>query len=165
MLKGVNTELFGDAVPFGDPAWYQSYNSLYYNDTHRALRKQFREFTEEYLMGNIHEWDEAGQIPQEITIKQAIWVFWRFALVGHGLLHTLENVPGDLSLTTFMNLFCMTSFAESPQPVLFGALPVEQRSDYRLSTTVPTRKSDRRSSLTFSKGGKSFVWQSQSLLP
>lgn len=69
MLKGVNTELFGDAVPFGDPAWYQSYNSQYYNDTHRALRKQFREFTEEHLMGNIHEWDEAGQIPQEIYHK------------------------------------------------------------------------------------------------
>jgi len=69
MLKGVNTELFGDAVPFGDPAWYQSYNSLYYNDTHRVLRKQFREFTDEHLMDNVHDWDEAGQIPQEIYNK------------------------------------------------------------------------------------------------
>jgi len=69
LFKGVNTEIFGDANPFGDPAWYQSYNSPYYNDTHRVLREQIRKFTEEEVMPNVHDWDEAGQIPQEVYKK------------------------------------------------------------------------------------------------
>lgn len=62
----MNTEVFGDGNPFSDPAWYQAYNSPYYNDTHKQVRKQFRDFTEEHLMGNVHEWDEAGVIPKEV---------------------------------------------------------------------------------------------------
>lgn len=65
-LKSMNTEVFGDGNPFGDPAWYQAYNSPYYNESHKQLRKQFREFVDEKLMPNIHEWDEAGAIPKEI---------------------------------------------------------------------------------------------------
>lgn len=66
LLKGMNTEVFGDGNPFSDPAWYQAYNSPYYNETHKQVRKQFRDFTEEHLMGNVHEWDEAGVIPKEV---------------------------------------------------------------------------------------------------
>lgn len=65
----MNTELFGDAVPFGDPAWYQSYNSPYYNSTHRSLRKQLREYVDEHLIPNVHEWDEAGVIPREVYVQ------------------------------------------------------------------------------------------------
>lgn len=67
--QGMNTELFGEGNAFSDPAWYQSYNSPYYNDTHRKLRQMFREFVEEEIMPNCHEWDEAGVIPQEIYTK------------------------------------------------------------------------------------------------
>jgi len=66
MLKGMNTQVFGEGYPFGDPAWYQSFNSPYYNDTHKQLRKVFRDFTDEHLMDNVHEWDEAGKIPDEV---------------------------------------------------------------------------------------------------
>lgn len=69
MLKGMNTEVYGDGNAFSDPAWYQSYNSPYYNDTHKKIRKIFREFTEEHLMSNVHDWDEAGVIPQEVYLK------------------------------------------------------------------------------------------------
>jgi alkylation response protein AidB-like acyl-CoA dehydrogenase len=62
----MNTEVFGDGNAFGDPSWYQAYNSPYYNDTHKKIRKQFREFVEEELMGNVHEWDEQGVIPKEV---------------------------------------------------------------------------------------------------
>jgi len=65
-LKGMNTEVFGEGLPFSDPSWYQAFNSPYYNDTHKSLRKLFRDFTEEKLMPNIHEWDEAGAIPREV---------------------------------------------------------------------------------------------------
>ena len=29
---------FGDLVPYGDPAWYQRFNSPYYNESHRQWR-------------------------------------------------------------------------------------------------------------------------------
>lgn len=66
MLKNMNTEVFGDGNPFGDPCWYQAYNSPYYNDTHKKLRKLFRAFVEEKIMPYVHEWDEAGVIPPEM---------------------------------------------------------------------------------------------------
>lgn len=66
MMKNMNTEVFGDGNPFSDPGWYQAYNSPYYNDTHKKLRKFFRDYVEENLMANVHEWDEAGVIPKEI---------------------------------------------------------------------------------------------------
>jgi len=68
-FKGMNTEIFGDGYPFGDPSWYQAYNSPYYNDSHRSLRKHFRDFIEEHIMGNVHEWDEAGAIPKEVYLR------------------------------------------------------------------------------------------------
>merc|ERR1719230_449609 len=69
MLKEMNTEVFGDGNPFSDPSWYQSFNSPYYNDTHKFLRKKFRDYVDNELMGNVHEWDEAHQIPPEVYIE------------------------------------------------------------------------------------------------
>jgi alkylation response protein AidB-like acyl-CoA dehydrogenase len=66
LLKGVNTELFGDGHPFSDPSWYQAQNSPFYNDTHRALRKKLRDFTDEHVTPNCYDWDEAGSIPREV---------------------------------------------------------------------------------------------------
>jgi len=69
MLQGMNTEVYGDGLPFSDPSWYQAFNSPYYNDTHKSVRKIFREFTDDHLMDNVHEWDENGKIPEEIYLK------------------------------------------------------------------------------------------------
>jgi len=69
MLQGMNVEVFGEGIPFGDPSWYQAFNSPYYNETHKKVRQVFREFTDEHLMGEVHEWDEAGKIPEEIYIE------------------------------------------------------------------------------------------------
>jgi len=69
MLKGMNTEVYGEGLAFGDPSWYQAYNSPYYNDTHKMIRKIFREFTDEHLMENIHDWDEDGKIPKEVYVE------------------------------------------------------------------------------------------------
>jgi len=66
MLKGINTEMYGEGLPFGDPAWYQAYNSPYYNDTHKKVRQICREFCDEHIMDNVHDWDEEGKIPDEV---------------------------------------------------------------------------------------------------
>lgn len=64
-------ETFGDMVPFGDPMWYQDWQSPYYNDSHRAVRKFVREFVDKEITPNCHEWDEAKKIPKEMFIKAA----------------------------------------------------------------------------------------------
>eukprot|EP00928_Gymnodinium_smaydae_P055403 TRINITY_DN38964_c0_g1_i1.p1 TRINITY_DN38964_c0_g1~~TRINITY_DN38964_c0_g1_i1.p1 ORF type:complete len:459 (+),score=119.97 TRINITY_DN38964_c0_g1_i1:69-1445(+) len=69
---GVNVETFGDLNAFGDPCWYQAFNNPgYYNETHKQLRALLRDFVEEEVMPNVHEWDEAMQIPQEVYKKAA----------------------------------------------------------------------------------------------
>lgn len=69
---GVNTETFGDMNAFSDPGWYQAFNNPgYYNESHKKLRATCREFVEEEVMPNCHDWDEAGEIPQEVYKKIA----------------------------------------------------------------------------------------------
>ena len=63
---GVNTEIFGDGNPFADPSWYQTYNTVFYNESHKRLRGWMRNLCEKLLVPNITEWDEAGQIPLSI---------------------------------------------------------------------------------------------------
>ena len=69
MLKGMNTEVYGEGHPFGDPSWYQAYNTPYYNDTHKQFRKLMREYVDEHIMGNVHDWDEKGTIPKEMYLE------------------------------------------------------------------------------------------------
>jgi len=70
-MSKVNMELFGDTNPFGDPCWYQGFNSPYYNDSHKAWRALCRKFVEENVNGNCHEWDEAKEIPNTVLQKFA----------------------------------------------------------------------------------------------
>eukprot|EP00933_Yihiella_yeosuensis_P048337 TRINITY_DN44451_c0_g1_i1.p1 TRINITY_DN44451_c0_g1~~TRINITY_DN44451_c0_g1_i1.p1 ORF type:complete len:448 (+),score=101.97 TRINITY_DN44451_c0_g1_i1:114-1457(+) len=69
MLKGMNVDVFGEGIPFGDPSWYQAYNSPYYNETHKAFRQTMRTLVEEKIMDHVHEWDEAGTIPKHVYLE------------------------------------------------------------------------------------------------
>jgi len=63
---GMNTDLFGDGNPFGDPIWYQANNSPHYNESHVKLRKFCRELMEDKVMHNAFGWDEAKKVPDEV---------------------------------------------------------------------------------------------------
>ena len=56
--------MFGDLVPFGDPNWYQGWDSPFYNDSHKKLRLEVRKFVEKELDPYIFEWDEKKKIPK-----------------------------------------------------------------------------------------------------
>lgn len=59
--------VFGDGVPFGDPYWYQSFNSPYYTESHKQLRSWMRQFVDTQLMPYCHEWDESGKfVPRSV---------------------------------------------------------------------------------------------------
>eukprot|EP00439_Symbiodinium_sp_Y106_P062491 s4913_g9.t1 len=51
--SGMNTEVYGEGHPFGDPAWYQAYNTPYYNDSHKQFRKLMREYVDEHIMSDL----------------------------------------------------------------------------------------------------------------
>ncbi|CAI6337761.1 unnamed protein product [Periconia digitata] len=57
---------YGDLIPYADPAWYQSYHSPYFNESHAALRDEVRQWVEDKIMPNVSEWDEARKVPDEI---------------------------------------------------------------------------------------------------
>ncbi|KAI8345337.1 acyl-CoA dehydrogenase/oxidase [Blakeslea trispora] len=61
---------FGEGIPYGDPTWYQEWNSPYYKESHIKLRKEVRAFVEKEVMPFCHEWSEAKAIPREV-IKRA----------------------------------------------------------------------------------------------
>ena len=65
------TGSFGEMVPFGDPCWYQDWNVPYYNDSHRRLRKEMRDFVEKNITPFCEEWDEAKQVPADLFRKFA----------------------------------------------------------------------------------------------
>lgn len=67
-------KLANSLCSFGDPYWYQSWNSPFYKASHRRLRAFMRKFIDEEITPNCHEWDNQRQIPQK--------VFKRFAELG-----------------------------------------------------------------------------------
>merc|ERR1711957_998403 len=74
-------EPYGEAVPYGDPNWYQGWASPYYKPTHHKFRVQVRKVVEEELMPNCNEWDEAKKMDPEIFSK-AFKAGWLPCVVG-----------------------------------------------------------------------------------
>eukprot|EP00916_Digyalum_oweni_P007468 GHVL01012618.1.p1 GENE.GHVL01012618.1~~GHVL01012618.1.p1 ORF type:complete len:520 (+),score=86.62 GHVL01012618.1:57-1616(+) len=60
---------FGDLIPFGDPSWYQGWNSPYYNESHKKFRNACRDWIETNIMPYVQQWDEARKIPLELFKK------------------------------------------------------------------------------------------------
>lgn len=67
--KGKDDKIFGEMVAYGDPNWYQGWNTTYYNDSHVRFRKAMREFVEKEIMPYCHEWDENKQFPRQLYVK------------------------------------------------------------------------------------------------
>ena len=61
---GLSDRVFGDLVPYGDPSWYQGWHSPYYNDSHKRWRAYCRQYVQEHLIDNAHQWDEAKAVPR-----------------------------------------------------------------------------------------------------
>jgi len=72
--KGANT--FGEMVPYGDPNWYQGWNTNLYSESHLRFREAVRAFVEKEIMPFTYQWDEAKAVPKELFEKchQAGWL-------------------------------------------------------------------------------------------
>ena len=62
---------FGEGIPYGDPCWYHNWNVPYYKESHHRLRNDVRKFMEENVAPFVHEWDEAGKLPDDLLSKFA----------------------------------------------------------------------------------------------
>lgn len=93
-------EQFGDMVPYGDPSWYQTYHTPYYNQSHADLRAEIRQWVEDEIMPNVTEWDEAKKVPDSIY-KQMGERGYLAGLMGlhhwpkHLTNHTIKSVPPE----------------------------------------------------------------------
>eukprot|EP00164_Ancoracysta_twista_P001372 GFYU01001788.1.p1 GENE.GFYU01001788.1~~GFYU01001788.1.p1 ORF type:complete len:422 (+),score=135.49 GFYU01001788.1:31-1296(+) len=61
--------IFGNQIPFCEPAWYQGQHSPYYTDSHREFRARARDFVEKELKPHMDEWIEKKEYPIELHEK------------------------------------------------------------------------------------------------
>ncbi|KAK8099513.1 acyl-CoA dehydrogenase [Apiospora kogelbergensis] len=57
-------DLFGDKLPWAEPAWYNTLVSPYYNATHRALRDRLRAYLDTHVLPHAAAWEAAGACPE-----------------------------------------------------------------------------------------------------
>lgn len=60
---------FGDLIPYGDPIWYQRFNSPYYKETHIKWREYVRNFCETEIFPTIESWKGDSIPPKDIYMK------------------------------------------------------------------------------------------------
>eukprot|EP01079_Euglenida_sp_SAG-EU17-18_P006286 gene6286-6101_t len=57
---------FGSMVPYGDPAWYQRFNSPYYKDTHVRWRARVRDHMETHVLPGLQSWCTSDRVPLSV---------------------------------------------------------------------------------------------------
>jgi len=58
-------------APYADPAWFSRDITPYYNDTHRRLQLEAREYVSKYITPFCEEWERQGSVPQEVILNHA----------------------------------------------------------------------------------------------
>lgn len=59
-------ELFGELIPFAEPAWYTGLCSPYYRESHHRLRKFMRNYMDDNIIPHVFDWEEKKQQPKEL---------------------------------------------------------------------------------------------------
>jgi hypothetical protein len=74
--RGPSGLAFGEQIPYGDPSWYQDWNSPYFTDAHRKFRAAMRAFVDKEIAPFAHQWDEAKELPRELWARcyEAGWL-------------------------------------------------------------------------------------------
>ena len=92
-------------IPFQEPPFINGLPSPYYKESHRKWQHTCREFISKTLLQDAFEWDERGEIPED--------VFGKFAQANF----LIPNLPSPLPLAWLKRLGVYT---------LPGGLPVEE---------------------------------------
>lgn len=54
------------STPYSDPLWLSRGLSPYYNDSHRRLQQEAREYVETYIKPFCEQWERNGYVPKEV---------------------------------------------------------------------------------------------------
>ncbi|OQV08557.1 Acyl-CoA dehydrogenase, domain-containing protein [Cladophialophora immunda] len=104
-------EIFGSPFPYADPLWYSRGVSPYYNESHRQLRKDVRQYVDNCLAPHCEQWEKQGYVPAEVIRKHselgytAVSVFPLDREYAQGI-----RLPGDIPLDkwdAFHDLICI----------------------------------------------------------
>ncbi|CEP15271.1 hypothetical protein [Parasitella parasitica] len=120
---------FGDGIPYGDPSWYQEWNSPYYNESHIKVRNTVRAWVEKEITPFCHEWSEKKEIPKSV-LKSAAKIGFLAAVSGAGtdpkMAHLLPyGLPGGVDpaeFDIFSEFVCMDELARCGSGGLIWAL-------------------------------------------
>ncbi|KAH0841179.1 hypothetical protein FOPE_06257 [Fonsecaea pedrosoi] len=104
-------ETFGSSFPYADPLWYSRGVSPYYNESHRQLRKDVRQYVDDHITPHCEQWEKQGHVPAEVIRKHsdlgytAVSVFPLDKEYAKGI-----RLPGDIPLDkwdAFHDLICI----------------------------------------------------------
>jgi hypothetical protein len=57
--------------PFSEALWLSRGYSPYYDDSHRRLQKEVREYVEASIAPHCEQWEKQGFVPPEVATTQA----------------------------------------------------------------------------------------------
>lgn len=73
-------------TPFADPLWLNRYYSPYYNESHRRLQREVREYVDTHIAPFCEEWEKQGFVPPEVCSFPM--QSWPFAIIWNRGLHS-----------------------------------------------------------------------------
>jgi hypothetical protein len=53
-------------IPFAEPLWHSRKISPYYQDSHRRLQKEVRQYIDEKILPFSDAWERQGSVPAEV---------------------------------------------------------------------------------------------------
>lgn len=66
-------QAFGSRFPYADPIWYSRGISPYYNESHKRLREDVRQYVDTHITPFCAEWERQGSIPEEVGPPTFLW--------------------------------------------------------------------------------------------
>ncbi|KAF9888233.1 hypothetical protein FE257_009228, partial [Aspergillus nanangensis] len=60
-----------ETTPWLEPAWYNTIDSPFYNESHRTLRNNIRRYVDENILPQSLDWEAKGDVPHEERLKFA----------------------------------------------------------------------------------------------
>lgn len=87
------------STPYADPPWLSRDISPYYNESHRQLQREAREYVDTNITPFCEEWEEAGVVPQDAIRKHAQLGYMAvsvYPLAVEQITAMGQRLPGDI---------------------------------------------------------------------
>jgi alkylation response protein AidB-like acyl-CoA dehydrogenase len=84
-------------TPFADPLWLTRGLSPYYNESHKRLQKEVRDYVDTHITPNCDEWESNGVVPEEAHKRHAELGYVAVAVFPLARDHLNgQRLPGDV---------------------------------------------------------------------